>query len=101
MPPTLRGQARANVDLGLQRPVDRALAGDLEELRSLLLRQRSRKLDVAVDSVAYPLSRLTVGTVCRVDLPMSEPDGHVLERPSLAARVERDGHRGARAEAGQ
>src|SRR5436190_608690 len=93
------GEARANVDLRHQRPVHGAAVGDLEEPRSLLVRQRSGELDVALDPVDHPLAGLAFRAVGGVDPRMSQPDRDALERPALASRVECDRHRGAGAQA--
>src|ERR671930_1500705 len=89
------GEARANVDLRLEGPMHRTPAGNLEEPRSLVVRQRSGELDVPLDPVDHPLAGLAVRAVGGMDLRMSQPDRHALERPALASRVEGDRHRGA------
>src|SRR6266566_2094541 len=88
-------EARANVDLRHERPVHRAPARNLEEPRSLLVRQRSGELDVPLDPVEHPLAGLAVRAVGGMNLRMPQPHRHAFERPALASRVERDRHRGA------
>src|SRR5438093_5103468 len=93
------GEARANVDLRPESPVHWAPAGDLEEPRPLLVGQRAGELDVPLDPVEHPLTGLAVFAVGGMDLRVSQPDRHGLERPALASCVERDRHRGAGAQA--
>src|SRR5687768_6611404 len=62
------GQARLDVDLGLERAVHRALVRDLQELRPLLAVQRPLELDRSLDAIDLADLRLALGTVLGVHL---------------------------------
>src|SRR5437016_13327035 len=92
---------RADLDLRGQGPVDGTLPGDLEELRSLAVRQRPAELEIDLDTIEHALTGLAVGAVRGMDLSVPEADCHGLERPLPAPCVEPDRHRGARAQSAE
>src|ERR1700730_5687880 len=84
------GQAGADIDLGGQGAVHRAAIGDLEQPRALLVVERPPEGDLAVDPIDVAVLRLAFGAIRRVDARVLEIDGDGLERPLLAARVQRE-----------
>src|ERR671932_2638898 len=86
------------VDLRDEGSMDRALLGDLQELRSLLVAQRPGQLHVQLDPVDPPFFGLALGTVGSVYSRVPEPGRHALQRPALASGVHPDGYRRARAQ---
>src|SRR5687768_4764021 len=93
-------ESRPDVDLGRERPVNRALVRDHDEARPLLVAQTSLELDVALDAIEHAALRLTIRAVCRMDLGVPKPHRDGLERPLLSTRVKRNRHRGACAKGG-
>src|SRR6266849_2030277 len=85
-------EPRLDADLGRQRAVHRALFRDLEQSRPLFGRQRPGQRDVGLDPVEHAVPGLALGAVGRVDSRVLQPHRHLLERPLLASRVQRDGH---------
>src|SRR5438309_3030122 len=67
--------------------MDRALVGDLQELRALLRAEITLERDQPVDSVDLPLARLAFRAVGRVDLLVLELHADALERDALQVRV--------------
>src|SRR6267142_2493443 len=89
------GQPAADVDLGGERAMDRALAGDLQQSGPLLTVESPRESDLAVDPVEPALLRLALGAIDGVDLGVLQAYLDRLERPLLASRIQRERHRGS------
>ena len=70
----------------------RASTGDLEKPCALISREVSRKLEPPFDAVEVALFRLAFSAIDRVDPEVTDPDLHVLKRPMLSSRVQRDRH---------
>src|SRR5262245_60381271 len=94
----LLGKARGNGHFRLQGPVDRTLAGDLEELRTLLLIEIALESNHASDTIDMSFPGLAVLAVGRVYLVVREVHHDALERKPLVLGVGPDRHRRARAE---
>src|SRR5262249_59145242 len=75
-----------------------AFVGNLHHLRFLFGIKRPRQFDLTFDAVDHPLFGLAFSAILGIDLHVAEPDGDGFERPALAAGVELEGHRGARAQ---
>src|SRR6266496_5589015 len=78
--------------------MDRALVRNLQQARPLFVAEHTREFDLAVDVVEPTFSRFAILAVGGVNLQMPKPHGYGLERPALASRIERQGHRGASSE---
>ena len=75
--------------------MDRALPGNLEKLRLLLVTQLPGELNVQLDPVNLPLLCFTLGAVDGVDPRMPKASSDAFEWPAFAPGVQRDGHRRA------
>src|SRR4029079_13528759 len=83
-----------DVDLRLQRAVDRALLGDLEEARTLLAIKVALEGDDTIDVVDHPFLCFAFGAIGGVNSAMPEPDRGPLQRQALAVGIKPDRHRG-------
>jgi hypothetical protein len=75
--------------------MDRALPGDLEKFRPLLVTQLPYKLNVQLDPVNLPLFSFTFGAVDGMDPRMPKASSDAFEWPAFTPRVQRYGHRRA------
>ena len=89
---------RAYLDnlLGGERAMYRALPGDLEELRALLLAQRPVEFDCQLDRIDPPFLGFALGAIVCVDPRVSKPGRDAPERQTFPLGVHREGHRRAR-----
>ena len=74
----------------------RALPGDLEELRALLIAQRPVEFDCQLDRVDPPFFGFALGAVIGVDPRVSKPSCDASERQTFSLGIHREGHRRAR-----
>ncbi len=74
----------------------RALPGDLEELRALLIAQRPLELDRQPDRIDPPLLGLALGAIVGVDPRVFKPSGDASEGQTFSLGIHREGHRCAR-----
>jgi hypothetical protein len=72
--------------------MDRTFVGNLQQLGSLLVRQRPAKLNIAFDTIEHSFLGFAFGAIGGVDLRMPQMDCHFLERPRFSASVHRHGH---------
>src|SRR5579863_4560907 len=77
-------RSRLYINFRRQCSMDRAFVGNLQELRSLFVRQRSRKMNVAFDSIEHTFLGFALGAIGGVNLRVSQMDVNFLERPCLA-----------------
>jgi hypothetical protein len=80
-PGALRSQLGSDLDLGRQGPVNRALVGNVEQACSLTPVQRSKELDVTVDSVDHRVLGFAGLAVGRVYLRVPKAYSDSLEGP--------------------
>jgi len=74
----------------------RALPGDLEELRALLIAQRPVEFDRQLDRIDPPFLGFTLGAVVGVDPRVSKPSCDAPEGQTFPLGIHREGHRRAR-----
>ena len=74
----------------------RALAGDLEELRALLIAQRTVEFDCKLDRIDPPFFGFAPGAIVGVDPRVLKPSCDASERQTLPLGIHREGHRRAR-----
>jgi hypothetical protein len=82
--------------LGGEGAMYRALPGNLEELRALLIDQRPVEFDVQLDRIYPPLLGFALGAVIGVDLRVLKPGCDASERQTFPLGIHREGHRCAR-----
>ena len=78
--------------------MDRAFAGDFDQLGALLGRQGSGQLDIRVYPVEHPFFRLALFAIPGVDARVSKRDGDVFQGELLSAGIQPDSHRCADAQ---
>ncbi len=81
--------------------MNRAFVGNLQQLGSLFVRQRARKMNVAFDSIEHSLFGFAFGAIGGVDLRVPQMNRDLLERPGLAAGVHPHSHRSTRSQSGE
>ena len=77
--------------------MDGAMAGDLDEPRSLNLVERPDQFDCLIDLIEHGLGILVIGAVLDVNASVGECHDDLLESPFLACGVRVDRHRRAAA----
>src|SRR5215204_4658450 len=89
---------RAYLDdlLGGESALYRALPGDLEELRALLIAQRPVEFDCQLDRIHPHFFGFALGAVVGVDPRVSKPSCDAPERQTFPLGTYREGHRCAR-----
>ena len=82
---------RAYLDdlLGGEGAMYRALPGDLEELRALLIAQRPVEFDCQLDRIYPPLLGFAVGAIVGVDPRVSKPSCDASERQIFPLGIHR------------
>ncbi len=86
------------INLRRERPVDRTPICNRQQPGVLFSRQGSIKLNVAFNPVNLSFLGFALGTIGCVDLEVTKPYRHLLERPTFAPGVHGDRHGGAGAE---
>src|SRR5260370_19284565 len=94
----LRGR---DAHVGVQRAMNRAALGHLQEPGALLAGELAVELQLALDMVQLAGPGFAVRAIPGVDTLMTEPDRDVPQRPSLAVGVHAHRNGGAPAHAGQ
>ena len=91
---------RAYLDdlLGGESAMYRALPGDLEELRALLIAQRPVEFYVQLDRIDPPFLGFALGAIVGVDPRVSKPSCDASERQTFPLGIHREGHRRARSQ---
>ena len=67
----------------------------------MFARQGAGELNFSLDSVDFSNFGLALRAIGGVNFRMVQRNRYLLQRPALSSRIERDGHRRARAERGQ
>src|SRR5215218_1991491 len=88
-------QTRLHHHLRRQCSVDRAHLGDLQKPPALRLLQRTRQLELETYAVDLAILGLAFLAVPGVDLLVTQTNRGRIHRPTLAIRVQAQGHRGA------
>jgi hypothetical protein len=81
--------------------MNRTFVRDFQQFGSLLARQRTNQLNLALDPIDSAFSGFTLGTVGGMNLRMPKRNHYLLQRPTLSSRKQRDRHRRATAQRSQ